>query len=213
VARAAGWWWAFRHVVILTERPAELHLDDQGRLHCPDGMAIRYPDGWGFHAWHGRRVPAWVVQSPTIEQITAESDTEVRRCAIEAIEVGDPERAIALHQQTLDESRRVLGEDHPDTLAARNNLACAYWEARDLERAIALFERVLDELRRVLGEDHLHTLTCRTSLANVYRMAGDLERAIPLYQQALDENRRVLGDAHKLTRDVIARLEECGERI
>jgi hypothetical protein len=44
-------------------------------------------------------------------------------------------------------------------------------------------------------------------------MAGDLERAIPLYQQALDENRRVLGDAHKLTRDVIARLEECGERI
>lgn len=45
VAIAAGWWWPFRNAVILTERPTELHLDNQGCL-----TAIQYPDGWGFHA-------------------------------------------------------------------------------------------------------------------------------------------------------------------
>jgi len=48
-------------------------------------MAIRYRDGWGFHSWHGRRVPAWVIEDHSIARITAEENTEVRRCAIEAM--------------------------------------------------------------------------------------------------------------------------------
>jgi hypothetical protein len=50
-----------------------------------DGMALAYPGGWGFHAWHGRRVPAWVIEQPAIERIAAESNTEIRRCAIESL--------------------------------------------------------------------------------------------------------------------------------
>ncbi|WP_229831514.1 tetratricopeptide repeat protein [Actinoplanes ianthinogenes] len=38
---------------------------------------------------------------------------------------GDLVRAIPLHEQTLTDYERVFGEDHPDTLASRNNLANA----------------------------------------------------------------------------------------
>jgi hypothetical protein len=85
VAKCAGWWWCFRDFAIITERPRELHRDALGRLHCETGPAISFPDGWGFHAWHGVRVPAWVIENPTVAAIAAETNAEVRRCGIEAL--------------------------------------------------------------------------------------------------------------------------------
>jgi hypothetical protein len=84
-ARAAGWWWCYRHFTIITDRPERLDRDANGALHSATGPAIRYRDGWGFHAWHGRRVPAWVIEAPTVEAIAAEPNVEIRRCAIEAM--------------------------------------------------------------------------------------------------------------------------------
>ncbi|MFF1803929.1 tetratricopeptide repeat protein, partial [Streptomyces virginiae] len=78
---------------------------------------------------------------------------------------------------------RVLGEDHPDTLTSRNNLASAYRAAGDLGRAIPLYEQTLTDRTRVLGTDHPSTLTSRNNLAGAYESAGDLGRAIPLYEQ------------------------------
>ena len=84
VAQNAGWWWAFRGVAILTERPTAVHRDSQGRLHNPVGPALQYPDGWGFHAWHGTRVPADLIETGwSIEESLRAPNLEVRRCAIE----------------------------------------------------------------------------------------------------------------------------------
>lgn len=48
-------------------------------------MAIRYRDGWGFHAWHGLRVPAWVIdRSKPPAEILREPNQEIRRAGIEA---------------------------------------------------------------------------------------------------------------------------------
>lgn len=84
IAKSAGWWWSFDSLAVLTERPCELLRDAQGRLHSASGQAVVYPDGWGFFSWHGRPVPSWVVENPSMENITAEPNTEVRRCAIES---------------------------------------------------------------------------------------------------------------------------------
>jgi hypothetical protein len=73
------------------DRPAALHTEpipgevDDRRLHSSDGPSVEYRDGWAVHAWHGTRVPAWVIESPTVDRIAAESNVEVRRCAIERI--------------------------------------------------------------------------------------------------------------------------------
>ena len=82
--RAAGWWWPYALFAVVTDRPEELHRDIQGRLHSPDGPAIRYRDGWGFHAWHGTRMPAELYDGDlSLERILSEPNSEVRRCAVE----------------------------------------------------------------------------------------------------------------------------------
>jgi hypothetical protein len=85
VARSAGPWWAMYEAAVLTERPTELHRDDRGRPHRADGPAIRYPDGWTVHAWHGVHVPADLIEGDgwPSERIMSEPDSKLRRCAVE----------------------------------------------------------------------------------------------------------------------------------
>lgn len=85
VVTETGWLIPMPGAVIVGARPAVLHRDARGDLHNPAGLALAYPDGWGFYAWHGRRVPGWVIDAPSTEAITAEENVEVRRCAIESL--------------------------------------------------------------------------------------------------------------------------------
>ena len=112
-----------------------------------------------------------------------------------ATDLGLPNEALAL-RGALSVVEEVLGPDHPDTLASRNNLAGAYYSAGRLGEAITLFEEVLADRVRVLGEDHPDTLISRNNLAAAYRAAGRLGEAIPLYEQVLADRVRVLGDDH-----------------
>ena len=66
--------------------------------------------------------------------------------------------AHAFLEDVLKKRRRVLGEDHPETLASMNNLSVTRRAQGDLAGARALQERVLGALRRVLGDEHPNTL-------------------------------------------------------
>jgi len=83
--QAAGWWIPLRGATIMADRPARICRDSQGRLHSATGMALQYRDGWGYHAWHGRAVPEWVITAPGAGRIAAEPDAGIRRCAIESM--------------------------------------------------------------------------------------------------------------------------------
>ncbi|PJE99711.1 hypothetical protein CUT44_04240 [Streptomyces carminius] len=86
VARAAGWWWPYERVVVVTERPLELHRDEAGRLDRGDGPALVFPDGFALHAWKGMPVPADFLTSLgtlTPERIRAEENAELRRVMLE----------------------------------------------------------------------------------------------------------------------------------
>jgi len=68
---------------------------------------------------------------------------------------GDDSRAqVQLGEDTLARRRRVLGEDHPDTLAAVHGLAISLGAAGEYQAARELGEDTLARRRRVLGEDH-----------------------------------------------------------
>jgi tetratricopeptide (TPR) repeat protein len=112
---------------------------------------------------------------------------------------GQHGRAAGHLQRALAGRVQVLGEDHPDTLASRGNLAFAYLAAEDLSRAVPLFEQVLAGSVRVLGENHPEILASRGNVAGIYLMAGDLGRAIPLLEQVLAGSVRVLGPDHPET--------------
>jgi serine/threonine protein kinase/tetratricopeptide (TPR) repeat protein len=102
-------------------------------------------------------------------------------------------------EQALDLRRRVLGEQHADTLMSLNNLAALYLNQGKHGQAEPLFTRLLELRRRVLGEDHIETLRTMNNLAVLYVYEGQYARAEPLYTRVLEIKRRVLGAEHPST--------------
>ena len=82
-----------------------------------------------------------------------------------------------VEERVLEARRRVLGEDHPDTLTSMNNLAETLRAQGDLAGARGWQERVLEARRRVLGEDHPDTLTSVNNLGATLELAE--ERVVP----------------------------------
>ena len=88
IAESCGWWAPYRGVAILQERHCVLRRDPEGRIHCEDGPAIAYPDGWSIYAWHGTRVPEeWITKRDQLDPATALTweNIEQRRAAAEII--------------------------------------------------------------------------------------------------------------------------------
>jgi hypothetical protein len=83
---SCGWIYAFGSIAFVSDRPAEIHLDAQRRVHHAVGPAVRYQDGWGAYVWHGTAVPRWLIAdraalTPTaIERLP---NVEARRAALE----------------------------------------------------------------------------------------------------------------------------------
>jgi len=88
VAQHCGWWWGFDDTVVVTERPVEIHVNDEGRLHSPDGPAILYGDGFSVYAWNGTRIPADFLEKTdeiTAKEVVAEGNQEFKRILVEII--------------------------------------------------------------------------------------------------------------------------------
>lgn len=83
VAETCGWWWPYEDMVVISDRPTVMELDDNLELHNQTGPALSYPDGWSVYALNGVRVPQWLVETPA-EDIDARElyrtqNVEVRR--------------------------------------------------------------------------------------------------------------------------------------
>ena len=75
--------------------------------------------------------------------------------------------AILAAEPLVIDCERLLGADHPDTLASRNNLALAYQAAGRTAKAIPLLERALADCKQVLGADQPTTVIVRRNLAGL----------------------------------------------
>jgi len=86
LARSAGWALPHERVCLVSERHTAVRRDGLNRLHCVDGPALLYPDGWAIYAIHGVRVPERVIMDPesmTPSKIFGTRNTEVRRVMID----------------------------------------------------------------------------------------------------------------------------------
>jgi serine/threonine protein kinase len=101
-----------------------------------------------------------------------------------------------LLRQGLDGLRRALGEEHPDTLTAMNNLAHLYWvqERGKLSETEVLLKKVLEIRYRTQGKTHLDTLNAMDNLAMLYDSQGQLSYPPVLFPQGLEIR---LGDRGK----------------
>lgn len=86
LAKYAGWWIPYENVAVVSDRPNELHYDNEGRPHNHSGVAVSFRDGWRFYASHGMEIPAWIIENPdqiTADKIDSESNVEIRRAMLE----------------------------------------------------------------------------------------------------------------------------------
>ena len=108
--------------------------------------------------------------------------------------------------RVMEARRRVLGPEHPDTLASMNNLALTYSSQGRWTEAEGLEVQVVEITRRVLGPEHPDTLTSMNNLASTYRDQGRWTEAEELEAQVVETRRTVLGPEHPSTLTSMANL-------
>jgi hypothetical protein len=119
IAQSSGWFWPFENLVILTERHNVLMRDAAGRLHCENGPAIAYRDGFKLWRWHGVAIPEeWVSgKPPTAKEALTWPNIEQRRAACEI--VGWTKILNELKAKTIDKDDEQIGTllevDLPDS--------------------------------------------------------------------------------------------------
>ncbi|MCC6661533.1 MAG: serine/threonine protein kinase [Phycisphaerales bacterium] len=109
------------------------------------------------------------------------------------------EEAYPLQESALATRRRLLGEEHPDTLASLNFMGLLLQYQGRLDEAEPYQREAMDTARRVLGKDAPFTLTCVNNMGGLLMDEGRLTEAEPYYREALRERRRVLGGEHEST--------------
>jgi tetratricopeptide (TPR) repeat protein len=86
----------------------------------------------------------------------------------------------------LEALHRLLGQEHPDTLRAMNNLAQTLFAQGELAGARDLQERALEALHRLLGQEHPDTSLAAFNLVVTLLQTGDdLPRVLEVIQSTL----------------------------
>jgi WD40 repeat protein/serine/threonine protein kinase len=92
--------------------------------------------------------------------------------------------------------REDPGREHPEALAALDDLAALLWEQGRRAEAEGLYREGLEARRRGLGPDHPETLFALRILASLLQGDNKAAAAEPLWRQYLEGCRRVFGAGH-----------------
>jgi tetratricopeptide (TPR) repeat protein/cellulose biosynthesis protein BcsQ len=107
--------------------------------------------------------------------------------------------ALASFEESLSLRQRGLGEDHPDTLASKTNLADALCQQGRLDEAQFLDECIVEARARILGSEHPDTLSARAHLAVTLGLQGRPSDALALQDGVLETYTRLSGPEHLQT--------------
>lgn len=91
--------------------------------------------------------------------------------------LGQPAKALELHQQVLAFCVERWGQRHPDVGRALNNIGNDYFGMKDQQKAFEAFQRAWEVKRDSLGPEHPSTANSLANLGNALRAAGKLDEA------------------------------------
>ncbi|MEU7006462.1 serine/threonine-protein kinase [Streptomyces sp. NPDC046332] len=101
-----------------------------------------------------------------------------------------------VHRSVVEDRRRVLGPDHPDTLTSGYELGFTLSRLARPDDALREFGRVAEARERVLGADHPDTLAARQETAYVLGRLGRHVEAHQVYAAVLASRERTMGPEH-----------------
>lgn len=119
---------------------------------------------------------------------------------------GDEHNAELLSVALVEESKQVLGLEHPDTLKSMASLATTYYGQGRYSEAESIEVEVLALRRRVLGSEHPETLSTMANLASTYSARGRYSEAKHLKMEVLTLRKRVMGSEHPDTLSSMANV-------
>ena len=119
--------------------------------------------------------------------------------AVNYSDLGDYHRALQHREQELPLRRRIQGDDHPDTLDTRSEIALSNYRAGNRAKALQLFQELLPDQLRILGPDHRGTLRTRSDIAHSTGETGNWRKELRLYEKVLPDIKRVFGMDHSET--------------
>lgn len=102
----------------------------------------------------------------------------------------------AMQKFELNAARAALGEMHPKTLLAKNNLGVTLRRLGCLPQARELLESALKDCRRVWGKKHPNTMMAMNNLAVALNDEGNAQKALALLTAVVKWRRRTLGEEH-----------------
>merc|ERR1712232_1458292 len=115
-------------------------------------------------------------------------------------------QALQLKKQCWEDSKKKLGNRHPDTLNALNSYAIAVSNDGRNEEAEVLKKEVYDAFRQMLGEKHPSTLTAMGNWAESLRKLGRRDEAVQLQRKRYNMSRELLGAKHQSTLTAMSNL-------
>ncbi|MFC8657614.1 tetratricopeptide repeat protein [Streptomyces parvus] len=110
--------------------------------------------------------------------------------------LGRWEEAGEVHREVAAQRGRVLGPDHPDTLASHYEIGLTLSRTGRAEEALHEFARVAEGREHALGTDHPLTLAARQATAHALGRLGRHAEAHQLYETVLAVRERVMGPDH-----------------
>jgi tetratricopeptide (TPR) repeat protein len=131
---------------------------------------------------------------------------ELASIGVFMIEIGRLVEGCVIEKYVLSERRCILGEGHPSTISAMNNLASTLGDQGQLDEAAQMKKEVLEKRRRILGEGHPSTISAMNNLASTLGEQGQLDEAAQMKKEVLEKRRRILGEGHPSTISAINNL-------
>lgn len=116
--------------------------------------------------------------------------------------IADQERlreAAELIEKTLQQTRRIRGQEHPQTLQELANWGSVLHQQEKFEAAKEALEQSLEAQRRVLGKEDDATLQTQERLAAVHFSQGDIGAGQRLMEEVVQISERTRGALHPQT--------------
>src|SRR5271165_539223 len=140
------------------------------------------------------------------KSVSTDSALLVRNSATLAVDRKDMRTARELYGRMITDQQKILGLEHPYTLATQSSLALLLQLVGDLDEARQIYAEVSGKQERLLGRDHPNTMRTRMSLASLVGGAGDAVAARDQFAALLADSKRVLGPDHPETLRIRGRL-------
>jgi serine/threonine protein kinase/Tfp pilus assembly protein PilF len=146
------------------------------------------------------------ILSPAVKTIDAQfkddpaTDASLRQALASLYStIGLYDAAYPLQASALAIRRRVLGEEHPETLTSVGNMGVLLRDQGRLAEAEPYHREALEKSRRTLGEEHPDTLVFINNMGGLLRSQGRLAEAESYLSEALGKFRRTFGAEHPYT--------------